>query len=74
MSKEGIRILGIPFGNAGLFPTHTSNGKFEVEVRIDPNDLQEVTVLIEGKRVHLENKRKDLAHHSLRTLMLDGRH
>ncbi|WP_298260931.1 hypothetical protein [uncultured Litoreibacter sp.] len=69
MSKEGIRILGIPFGDADLFPKHTSNGKFEVEVRIDPNDLQEVTVLIEGKQVHLENQRKDLAHHSLRTLM-----
>ncbi|MEP1535555.1 MAG: hypothetical protein ABJZ56_03525 [Paracoccaceae bacterium] len=69
MSKEGIRILGIPFGNQGLFPKYSANGKFEVDVRIDPNDLREVTVLIEGKQVHLENQRRDLAHHSLRTLM-----
>jgi len=69
MSKEGIYILGIPFGDPALFPKITRNGKFEVEVRIDPNDLHEVTVLVEGKQVHLQNQRPDLAHHSLRTLM-----
>lgn len=69
MGKEGIRILGVPFGTNDLFPKLTSNGKIEVEVRIDPNDLREVTVLVESKQVHLQNQRPDLAHHSLRTLM-----
>lgn len=69
LSKEGIKILGIPFSNPLLFPKAIQNGKMPVEVRLDPNDLREVTILLNGERVHLENQRPDLAHHSIRTLM-----
>lgn len=69
LSKEGIRIFGIPFSNPDLFPSALRNGKKPVEVRVDPNDLREVTILLDGERVHLKNERPDLAHHSIRTLM-----
>lgn len=69
LTKEGVRICGIPFGDASLFPKHISQGKRLVEVRLDPNDLREISIKIDGQTVHLENQRKDLAHHTMRTLM-----
>ncbi len=69
LTKEGVRICGIPFGDPALFPRFIRNGKVPVEVRVDPNDLREVTMLFDGQRIHLANQRPDLAHHSIRTLM-----
>lgn len=69
LSKEGIRILGIPFGDPSLFPRHIAKGKRTVEVRVDPWDLSEVTIILDQKQIHLENQREDLKHHSMRTLM-----
>lgn len=69
LTKEGIRICGIPFGDTSLFPRFLRNGKVKVEVWVDPHDLREVTMLFAGQRVHLANQRPDLAHHSIRTLM-----
>ncbi|WP_031323998.1 DDE-type integrase/transposase/recombinase [Rhodobacter capsulatus] len=69
LSKEGIHICGIPFNDASLFPNAIRNGKTHVNVRLDPNDLREITILLDDKRVHLANQRPDLAHHSIRTLM-----
>lgn len=69
LSKEGLRICGIPFGNQEALAAVFKRGKKKVEVRIDPNDLREVTAIIDGKAVHLENQRKDLAKHTLRTWM-----
>lgn len=68
-SKEGIGICAIPFGNPELFPKSIRNGKFEVEVRLDPNDLREITAVIGDEPIYLENQRPDLAHHSIRTWM-----
>lgn len=69
LTKEGVRICGIPFGDPVLFPKHLRNGKVPVEVRVDPNDLREVTILLDGKQLHLANQRPDLGRHSIRTLM-----
>jgi Mu transposase, C-terminal len=69
LTKEGVRICGIPFGDPSLFPKHLRNGKIAVEVRVDPNDLREVTILLNGKQIHLANQRPDLGRHSIRTLM-----
>lgn len=69
LTKEGVRILGIPFADPQSFPKIISNGKRTVEVRLDPNDLREITIVVDGKQIHLQNQRPDLEHHSLRTLM-----
>lgn len=69
LTKEGIRVCGLPFGDTTLFPHHIFNGKNDVEVRIDANDLQEVTIILEGQKFHLANQRPDLGRHSIRTLM-----
>ncbi|EGJ20325.1 hypothetical protein RSWS8N_19234 [Cereibacter sphaeroides WS8N] len=69
LTKEGVKICGLPFGDPSLFPRHIRNGKVPVEVRIDPNDLREVTILVDGQQIHLANQRPDLGHHSIRTLM-----
>lgn len=69
LSKEGVRILGIPFGDQKALAAVFKRGKKKVEVRIDPNDLREVTAIVDGKPVHLTNQRPDLAKHTLRTWM-----
>lgn len=69
LTKEGVRFLGIPFSSAELFPKAIGNGNRSVEVRVDPNDLREITILLDGKQVHLANQRPELEHHSIRTLM-----
>lgn len=69
LTKEGVKILGVPFGSPDLFPRLIRNGSHTVEVRLDPNDLREITILAGGSQVHLQNQRKDLARHSLRSLM-----
>jgi transposase InsO family protein len=69
LTKEGIRILGVPFGEQSQFPKKLWGENVTLEVRLDPIDMREVTVLHEGKVYYLENKRPDLAHHSVRTLM-----
>lgn len=69
ISKEGVRICGIPFGDQEALASVFKRGKNKVEVRIDPNDLREITAIIDGKPVHLANQRPDLAKHTLRTWM-----
>lgn len=69
LTKEGIRILGVPFGEQSQFPKKLWGENVTLDVRLDPIDMREVTVLHEGKVYYLKNKRPDLAHHSVRTLM-----
>ncbi|ABN78311.1 Mu transposase C-terminal domain-containing protein [Cereibacter sphaeroides] len=69
LTKEGVRVCGLPFGDPSLFPRYIENGEVSVEVRIDPNDLREVTILVDGQQIHLANQRPDLGRHSIRTLM-----
>lgn len=68
LTKEGIKILGVPFSKPHL-PEIFPNGAFLVEVRLDPNDLREVTIIVDGQRIYLQNQRPELARHSIRTLM-----
>ncbi|MEP2983666.1 MAG: hypothetical protein ABJN39_19565 [Sulfitobacter sp.] len=69
LSKEGLRICGIPFGDQEALSAVLKRKKRKVEVRIDPNDLREVTAIVDGKPVHLTNQRQDLAKFTLRTWM-----
>lgn len=69
LSKEGLRICGIPFGDQKALAPVFAKGKQKVEVRVDPNDLREVTIVLDGKLVHLKNQRSDLAKYTLRTWM-----
>lgn len=69
LTKEGIHILGVPFGDMTQFPKEIWGANVELEIRLDPTDFREVTAFYKGKHYYLENKRPDLAHHSVRTLM-----
>ncbi|PZX06851.1 DDE-type integrase/transposase/recombinase [Celeribacter halophilus] len=69
LTKEGVRILGVPFGEQSQFPKKLWEAGVDLEIRLDPTDMREVTALHEGKIYHLENQRPDLAHHTVRTLM-----
>jgi hypothetical protein len=69
LSKEGIKICGIPFSSPSLFPHALRNGKIKVEVFVDPQNLREVTIHVEDQIFYLANQRPDLEHHSIRTLM-----
>jgi transposase InsO family protein len=69
LTKEDVRILGVPFGQQSQFPKKLWEAGVDLEIRLDPTDMREVTALHEGKIYYLENQRPDLAHHSVRTLM-----
>lgn len=69
LTKEGIHILGVPFGDKTQFPKEIWGENVDLEIRLDPTDFREVTAFYKGKHYYLENKRPDLAHHSVRTLM-----
>lgn len=69
LTKEGIHILGVPFGDMTQFPKEIWGENVDLEIRLDPTDFREVTAFYKGKHYFLENKRPDLAHHSVRTLM-----
>lgn len=69
LTKEGIHILGVPFGDMTQLPKEIWGENVDFEIRLDPTDFREVTAFYKGKHYYLENKRPDLAHHSMRTLM-----
>ncbi len=69
LSKEGLRICGVPFANQEALVEVFKRGQQAVEVRLDPNDLREVTVVLNGRGIRLENQRKDLEKYTLRTWM-----
>jgi transposase InsO family protein len=69
LTKEGIHILGVPFGMQSQFPKKIWGENVVLDIRLDPTDMREVTAFYEGEIYYLENQRPDLAHHSVRTLM-----
>lgn len=69
LAKEGICILGVPFGDMKQLPKKAWGEKVDLEIRLDQTDMREVTAYYEGEHYFLKNKRPDLAHHSVRTLM-----
>jgi len=69
LTKEGIHILGVPFGDMTQFPKEIWGKNVALEIRLDPTDFREVTAFYKGTHYYLENKRAELEHHSVRTLM-----